>query len=345
MTKFHFVPYESRRAADYLDFARESWGEDSYQAKPAYLDWLYRENPAADAGEPDFLLALTERGELAGAIHRMDLPWDINGRIEAVPAAHNLFIREEYRTGIGLYLLLAMMKEREHVFCPSQVPPLADTLGRLRWQEASVRWYRRILSPASAALRLARTRLPGRGLSRRPTATALAPSPRNLGAGVHATATPGIEIIEKLSRAMTERLARFREKPHWTPEMIQWRFFHPAGPKHLLVHDQDGEYLVISVGQRHGLNTSRIIEGSCAEPEKMAPLVRATEKFLSRQGVHVLLAFTADEQLQAALEGAGWRPLNGHSRKTFFYHRNKSTRFTRYAFNASAGDFGFEAFT
>lgn len=344
MTKVRFIPFEPKRKDEYLQFARESWGESAYQGKPAYLDWLYRENPAADGEEPDFLLAVTEKGELAGAIHRMNLPWNLNGTIETVPAAHNLYVSEEYRTGTGLYLLLAMMKNRNHVFCPSQVPPLADTLDKLKWQEASVRWYRRILSPTLAALRLARSRFPG-GRPPRLSAATLAPVTRNLGAGVEATVSPDAETIEHLSRAMRERQADFRERPHWTPEIVQWRFFHPIGPRHLLVHDDSGQYLILSLGQRHGLNTSRVIDGSSGSPEKMALLVRRAEKFLSRQGVHVLLAFSADAQLQSALDGAGWRPLGSHTRKTFFYHRNKSTRFTRYAFNASAGDFGFEAFS
>lgn len=342
MSSIRFVPFEGERTAEYCMFASESWGAGAYQAKPAYLDWLYRENPSA-GGEPDFLLAVTEAGQLVGAVHRMNLPWNLDGRIETVPAAHNLYVREHYRTGTGLYLLLAMMKNQDHVFCPSQVPPLADTLDRLRWQEATVRWYRRILSPTAAALRLARNRLPG-GQPPRMTAAAIAPAPRNLGAGIQATVTPSEGTIGELSRAMRERLAGVREKPHWTPELVHWRFFHPIGPKHLLVHDRDGQFLILSLGRRHGLNTSRIIDGSCASPEKMALMVQKTEKFLSRHGVHVLLGFSSDHQLQSALECAGWRPLTGHTRRTFFYHRDKSARFTRYAFNASAGDFGFEAF-
>jgi hypothetical protein len=342
MSKVRFIPFEQEHTADYSRFARESWGVDSHQGKPHYLEWLYRENPVTREGEPDFLLAVTPENDLVGAVHMMNLPWELEGVLTRVPAAHNLYVTEQYRTGTGLYLYLAMMKGQEHVFCPSQMPPLADTLSKLKWQEAEVSWYRRILSPASAALRLARTRLPGPA-PRPITPETIAPSARSLGGGIEATATPDEQTIAELSASLQNRLAGFSQKPHWTPEVLRWRFFHPIGPRHLLIQDHAGQYLVLSLGQRHGLNTARIIEGSFVSSEKMSALVRRSERFLASNRIHVLLGYSADEHMQSALKGAGWRPLTGLPQRTFFYHRNKAMRFSAYAFNASAGDFGFEA--
>jgi hypothetical protein len=341
-SKVRFTPFEPALTDAYREFARRSWGGYAYQSKPAYLDWLYRENPAADPTKPQFLVAVNMHGEMVGAFHSMALLWDLAGDITTIPAAHNLYVKDEYRQGIGLYLVLAMMRRENHVFCPSQVPPLADTYRKLKWQEVPVHWYRRVLTPAATALRLLRNRTFG---PRHDTVTAadLAPEPVTVRGGITVTHYPDDDAIEHIAAVLNRRLAQFRQKPHWTPAMVRWRFFHPLGPQHLLFHNGGEEFLILSLGQRHGITTSRIMEGSATSPDNLVPLVRQAERFLARNKVHVLLAVSGDAHINQALTAAGWRPEKRHSRKTFFYHRDRNAMFDGYAFNASAGDFGFEA--
>jgi hypothetical protein len=293
------IPYTPDQLKNYQAFAKKVWG-NTYQQQEAYIQWLYTENPTPTKPE-DFTLA-TDNGQIIGVIHKMRLPWLINGEKVPVPALHNLIVDPKYRTGNGLFLITGSLKGELHAFVPGVKPPLSQAYDLLRCQLIPVHWYRKILSFIPKKLNFT-------------------PS------------TPDNTTLEKIATILNTASAG-NPSPHWTKELVQWRFFHTLGPKHLLF--LEGESLaIISLGKRKGFTTARLIESANVSQS----LLQNIEKELRRLGVQVFLVFTLEQKLQTLLKK--YTRLKAPP-KTYIYHKDKKP-FTDYRFSASAGDFGLES--
>ena len=145
------VPYSGAYLQSYQNFARRNWGERCYQQTEKYLRWLYQENPCADKENPFLILLEPQHNEVVGVMHKMRLPWLIDGQKVLVSSIHNLLVDRNYRRGSGLLLITAALKGETGVLCPGVLPPLSAAYKMLRCQEIDALWFRKIISPLGAA--------------------------------------------------------------------------------------------------------------------------------------------------------------------------------------------------
>jgi hypothetical protein len=334
------VPFREEHFARYQAFSRRSYGDDAYQATRNYVDWLYRENPSPNKSDSDFLLAITPDQQVVGCVHKMRLPWRVGERDVEIPALHNIVVGEQHRTGTGFMLILKIHANHEHALIPGVQAPLNEVFIKLKYQPVSANWYRKLVRPVAAAVRLARGRMgmPSRETRYFDEATIAA---THLPNGIRATRSPDAALLTQLASSVNQRSAGAQARPHWDAKWLAWRFFHPRGPRHCLVY-RDSDFLIFSLGPRHGMNAARLIEASAASAQSLKALLSAGEPVLKRSGAHVLMTVCADAQLNDMLSKLGWTAQRDHI-DTYFYHRTRTDQFTTYQFHGSAGDFGFEA--
>ena len=336
--------YTDGDAAAYHSFARASFGPGAYQARPGYVDWLYRDHPRARGIERDFLIARTGEGEVVGCIHKMPLPWLVGGEERVIPAAHNLMVAEEHRSGLGLGLIMACFKGEDHVLVPGATAEAAAIYDRLGCQPVGGSTYRRVLRPARATVGLVRAKVLGKGWGPRRFQPPVEGGEWREGAGL-VTADPEPALADALARGLN-RSAQGTVAPYWDGELVRWRFFHAAGPRHVLIRLDDDDplsnFLVVSLGPRRGLNVGRVIAGSADSAGRFRDLMAAARNVLIRAGSDVLLIFVADGRLDGLLRGAGWRPRPDPP-PAFFHHRRGLGPFSDWSVSCGATDYGFEA--
>ena len=137
-------PLQSDDLGPYRRFCDELFGRDAYQGRTTYLDWLYEDNPVG-RGLDDCLIATEPSGAIVGCIHRLRLPWQIEGRVAVIPSLHNLMIAEAFRGGAGFFLLTRAVKGESHALIPGVTGPLAQAYVRMGYQRLDTRWYRRVV--------------------------------------------------------------------------------------------------------------------------------------------------------------------------------------------------------
>ena len=101
MAKLELVPYKGHFFKNYQSFAAKNWGQDTYKGYKAYLDWLYKENPSTQKKDTDFLVLTSNNEDVLGVIHKMHVPWMVNGQEIEIPAIHNLLVEKKYQAGHG----------------------------------------------------------------------------------------------------------------------------------------------------------------------------------------------------------------------------------------------------
>jgi hypothetical protein len=312
------IPYSGEYLKSYQDFARRNWGKRCYQQTEKYLRWLYQENPCADQ-KKSFLIAVEPRNnKVVGALHKMRLPWLIDGQKILASSIHNLLVDKNYRRGSGLMLITASLKGETGVLCPGVLPPLSEAYKMLRCQEINALWFRKIISPLNAVVQ-------------KVFGVSLPPRKKNIRA----------QLLTKLSAAqiaeMTAALNR-SSSGHvlWDSEIFNWRFLR--GPQHFFLRADAANFLVLSVGRRKGLTIARIIDGHIED--KNSALWQDALAAARSLGAAALLGYTADKDLREYFL-TKIRPRVKHP-LVFFYHKDK--KFRELNFNASAGDFGLESF-
>jgi hypothetical protein len=333
------IPYRDEWFDRYAAFARRSWGGDSYQHSRNYIDWLYRDNPSPDKHESDFLLAV-DGEQIIGCIHKMRLPWRVGEKTVEIPALHNLIVDEAHRDGTGFMLILRAQGNHEHILIPGVAKPLSEVYVKLKYQRVKASWYRKVVRPVATAMRLVQKRFkisaPPRYFDARIIET-LRLSHNN----IRATLSPDETALSHIATTLNERAASYAASPKWDVAWLRWRFFHPRGPRHCLVQ-RDTDFLLLSLGPRHGLNAGRIIDASATSADSLGSLLQSANDVLRKSSAHVLLCFSADTALNEMLTARGWisqtDPID-----TYFYHKKRKEVFETYNFHASAGDFGFEA--
>jgi hypothetical protein len=217
-----------------------------------------------------------------------------------------LIVDKDHRTGNGLFLITGSLKGDEHIFVPGVLPPLSGAYDALRCQEIPVSWYRKIIVP-----------------------------------NIFFNHNNQNNINYKnISDLLNKQRSAYYAAPQWTPELVQWRFFDPVGPKNILVQDKEStDFLILSIGPRKGILISRIVEGIMS-PQSAKRLMSIAKQVLHKHGVYILFGFCADPELNQALQSINWKPFKSKA-KTYIYHKDRKP-FDSYAFNACVGDFGFE---
>lgn len=300
------------------------FGAEGYQQHHRYLDWLYEANPAA-RGLADCLVA-RQGDAIVGCMHRMMLPLAGPEGPGLIGVLHNHFVTAAVRSGPGVLLLRRATKNVDAAFAPGVQAPLDEVYRRLGLVEVPGWWLMRVLDPVGGAIRVARTRLAGD----RPLRVDVARLRRRFG-DLTITPEPDEATVTRLCGAM-RGATRDRLAVDWTPALVRWRYFHPEGPRHLLVTPRDGGAIaVIAPGVRRGLATARLMElTDPAFARRATAVMRAGSAALG-------LCFTAAPRMAELLQGQGWR-VRGNRTHSF------RTDGPAPDLTAAASDVGFEAF-
>ena len=345
MPEIQFDFFQRKYLRPYTEFAEESWGKSCYQSSEKYLNWLYKENPCGNSSEEDFILGLAE-GKVVGCIHKMRWVWKNKDQIEFIPNIHNLMVSEKYRKGwFGIKLLKQSLLGENHALIPG-VPKNQGSLYRfLKCQQVTSCWYRKILTPIKGALCLSLKKLLNYDAPNSFFTLSQFQNKKFQDDPVQVTLEPDEltiqKIVSQLNKKPSETLSAY-----WTLEQFKWRFFHPLGPKHLLIY-KDSEhtledFLILSLGPRRGLNVARVVEFEASSSQVLKHLMQVAERVIKIFGGHVLLVFCASQRLNEKLQELNLKLIK-NSPNTYFAHKNSDVLFHSVAFTGSAGDFGFEA--
>jgi hypothetical protein len=342
MEPLRLEPYDDAMFDAYASFARSHYGADAYQATRRYLGWLYDDNPSSSKGRGDFILCRQGR-DVVGCIHKLRLRWRVKGETVEIPTLHNWMMAPEHRKGVGTLLLTGACRGEKHALIPAAAGDLAVIYRQLRFEEIPLSWYRRVLTPIRGGIRYLITR--GGRLRlfspfRYPHADG---APSGTQDEVIVEAEPRPEVIETLAasaRSSDDEAVR----PEWTAETFRWRFFHPRGPRHLLLrHAGDpGSFLVLGAGDHRGLVAGRVVDVFSSRFEAFRALLRKAESLLRSLGAHVMVIYSGDRRLDEMLARLGLRP-DSTRQPAFFFHGSARQRFETVAFRGSAIDFGLEA--
>ncbi len=328
MIRFRALDLENDLQA-VLRLSQEQFGAGAYQADRKYFDWLYTLNPAG-RGVSDCLIAVHDDVPV-GVIHRMILAAERSGTPEILISLQNHFMVPAARAGAGLMLLNRATKGADVAFSPGVQGRLAEAYRRLGYREIPSFWLTRPLNPLTMArdLMLSRLRAPQRfvvplrALERRHP-------------GLELSASPDDRMLMALASSMQSTTAPARAlRMVVSPKVLEWRYFCPSGPRHLLVHDPaSGAMAVLAFGYRRGLKIVRLMEFQDAADTGFAKSVLAVAK---SAGASFALAFTLESRIADVLTGHGFR-LRSNDTAAF------ASSDAEVAFGPAATDVGFEAF-
>lgn len=297
------------------------FGSVSYQATEGYLRWLYAENPAASDYQ-DCIVA-RRNGGIVGCMHRLVLPLLGGGRFVAL---HNHFVDPAVRSGSGVLLLLQASKGADIAVAPGVEEKLAPIYRRLRYHDVDGVWLAKPFSYLRVATGIGLAKL-GVNSAR---AVKLPPSQSD----IIVTATPSTEQISELRRRMVAKEAAY-DGISWTDELVRWRYFHPDGPRHILILSCSTDcYAVVAIGTRRGVRTARLMAIDCSADQTWLSIVEAVSK---NAGMALGLAFTTEKGVANALTKSGWKP---RWNKTHTFSSPKQLGFI----SPAATDLGFESF-
>jgi hypothetical protein len=342
MDNVEFSPYGEIFCNPYQEFANREWGDRCYQSSLNYIDWLYKENPCGGTLENDFLLGL-HNGSVVACIHKMRLNWSVHGEIKTIPALHNLMVTEKFRHGLGFAFLMRSVMGEDHALIPGVAHYLAEAYRKLKYQQVNTCWYRKVLTPIKGGLLLGLKKFfDYNGKARYFSSSDLSGMQND---SFRLSLDPSEEIVGSLVSLLNQQPGD-RVFPHWSVEQFKWRFFHPLGPRHLLIYrpSRDGikDFIIVSLGPRNGLNVGRIVEMETSSEDHLKTLLQEAERVLKKFGGHLLLIFSSDARLNGMLQQLAYQPIK-NSPETFFYHKKRKELFNIPTLNGSAGDLGFEA--
>jgi hypothetical protein len=342
MESLRLEPYDDAMFDAYASFARSQYGAHAYQATRRYLGWLYDENPASSKGRADFILCRQGR-TVVGCIHKLRLRWRAKGETVEIPTLHNWMMAPEHRKGVGTLLLTGACRGESHALIPGAAGDLAAIYRQLRFEELPLSWYRRVLTPIRGGIRYLVTRGGKLRLFSPFRYDHWDGAPNGAHDEIIVEADPRPEVIETL--AATARGGEDEAvRPEWTAESFRWRFFHPRGPRHLLLrHAGDPRsFLVLGAGDHRGLVAGRVVDVFYSSFEAFRALLRRAQSVLRRLGAHVMVIYSGDRRLDEMLSRVGLRP-DSTRQAAFFFHGSPRQRFGTVGFRGSAIDFGLEA--
>lgn len=335
-----------RHFTSYRDFALAEFGAGSYQALETYLHWLYRDNPASARGYEDMTVGVNAEGEVVGCVHKMQTNWSTRGRIVKIPAVHDLMVAEKYRRGLGLFLIMASFRGEDFALIPAAAKnaPFSSVYPKIRCSKVPAAWYRKILRPVHGAASLIKKRLAGTGAAAEYFHSTVMPLPRGPWT---ATARPDDALIRRLCETLNAGDGEPGSRPAWELATLRWRFFHPLGPKHMVIFKNSGKtgekmnFGILSLGPRNGLNVLRLIAAHAESHDDLGQMLSQAEHLAARQA-DLFLIFTANARLDRQLQHLGWRGMRNQP-DTYIYGRANAESSMPFLFSGEAGDWGFEA--
>lgn len=334
-------PLTKELIPSYLCFAREAFGEASYQSRPGFLRWLYDESPVDGARISDGKVVVAA-GEVVGCYHKMRLPWRFDGREDIVPSPSNLFLLERNRArGVGFGLISETFANHKHLLLIGSGPAVQPIYDRLGARLIKTHWLRTVVNPLSAPAFLALHRVSAR-LADLSFASARAiagrlPSAGKLSFDVSVAGREAAEVAEMLVRG-----ARARMHLAWSAELVRWRFFSPFGPRHVLVRIEDRAIAIVSLGSARSLFVSRTVEWYAENDAAAFALSLATRALLTVLGVNVWLAMTSDDRTASQWRAAGFWSMK-EPPSVYELHKPRELAFGDVLLNGAGGDSGFEA--
>lgn len=323
-----------------LAFTARTYGPDAHQASADLYRWYYDANPHRTAGE-HAVVAVAGNGEVVGLANRLFMRWNVHGPIVTIPGISDLVTDPAHRQGgLGLRLAMRAVQGLEHAFVNGSNPNSSPLFRGLKYQELTgAYWGRALLAPLRAGWRYGLHRVSGVRPGRPPSFRTKIP------AGYNATTTPDDDLLDLLATFLNNAPANV--KLHWTTEGLRWRFFHPLGPRHVLLFSTGGAgaltaAMLLSMGTRLGLLTARPIAYRC-DDGAFPGLLGAALTLCRANGIDVLSAFTFDAAEVRAMEASGLRRQQ-QAPATFFYHKRRveAALFSDALVQGAASDLGLE---
>lgn len=318
------------------NFHERSFGPASYQALAGYTDWLYGQNPM-QVSAPAAILAKSEGGAIVGCIHAMALSSKQDDRPIRIQSLQNLILDNEYRTGHGMLLVKRSLKNADVTIFPGVAEPLAKAYRVMKYPELDTFWGRKVLRPVSAALSLARGKI---GQIRPALAISADRIKEATVAGLRVCSRPNMAVLSDLCSALAERDEREkRTTVNWTPEALNWRFFSPDGPSHILVLSEKREdFCIVSIGIRHNVSVARLVEYNAASK---AGFLASVLVLVRNLGVETSLAFGSGPNDIRILHDLGF---SGKAQGNTSFVVSKVKLSPAFGLTAGATDIGFESF-
>lgn len=291
--------------AGVLRLSERMYGATSYQASPRYLDWLYAQNPASRGAE-DCLVAL-DRQTVVGFVHRMRLPCVSASGESTVASLQNHVVEPKLRGGAGILLLQRAVRKESYAFSPGVGGRLREAYRRLGYHETNSYWLMRWINPVFAVVqRLGRTATHGRWPAAHLHEQRFQ-SHRAKRAGLAVTHRPDARQLHRLAEALSlqaHQSADAGAHVTWTPALLQWRYFSPTGPRHLLIERRSsGAWAVLSFGVRAAVTVVRLLEHEAADDVQFLDDVAAVAADL---GAALATCYTLRDRERVRLLAAGW---------------------------------------
>lgn len=296
----------------YLEFAARAWGGHSPQARTSALNWLYDENPYT-AGMQQDLLVLWDNERIIGAHHRMRVPWQVNRERRIVVALHDLYVLKGYRERAGgqgglppgLQIMLAALEGDNHVGIFGMTDIADQIYNKMRVPRVQLFWLYNILNAVKASAQKLGSVL---GRSARYKSANNNAATQELGYVVTGIESPS---ADEIAEALTVT-PRARTYPDWDVRSYSWRFFHPLGPRNvLLLARRSGEVTgraVFSLGLKNGLLLARLVEIVSQENDCLRALAAGFEGLARQMNAAAGFAVTSSPEVELALKGRGWKP-------------------------------------
>jgi hypothetical protein len=326
----------------YRRFAEAAFGAGSYQATRGYLRWLYEDCPWS-RGYEDMVFFADDDGEVAAVAHKMRLPWKFGAEEVAVPAVHNLYVAEKYRSGLGFLAVMTAFSGEERALIPGAAPPFSAMYPKIKCQEIPGMWYRRVVAPVRAGFHLFGHAVSGKsytGTLERKADTEIVDGASRWAV----TLEPTAKQIADAAAALRDTDSEGSGHPVWNEATLYWRFLHPRAPRHAFVCDGDKpgrNFAMVCLGPRKGLAVGRVVLFEAEDAAATRGLLRACRRLIHRCGGDAMLIFSADDRQNRFLQAAGWMPFAG-APKTFLFNKKRTDQLAC-QFGGAAGDYGFEA--
>lgn len=343
--RVEILPLEGRLVGRYLDFARQAFGEQEYQARRAYLTWLYEEGPIPRFGLGDAKLALVG-DSVVGCMHKLRMPWSTPAGSVEVASPHNLMVSPTHRTGAGFALISESLKGEKHTLLLGVAETVRPVYERLGCRPIQIHSMRTVLNPLTALAVFGARRVAPRAVDR------MLDSVHGCvdGVGIPRLSVhtlPDLSLLADLAAALASD-GSGRSHVAWTADLLRWRCFDRRGPRHVVVrvrrpHGSDpGPFAILSLGIRRNLLVCRTIEWHAPEDRDARILAHAVRLVGTALGANVLLSSAGDAHAAAAWRATGSFPVS-NAPTAFELHRPKTVTLAPWHLFGGASDAGFEA--
>jgi len=329
--------------SEYQALAVRMFGKVSYQANMDYLRWLYEQK---EFKRDNCCLLLLVNKKIVGCICIMYLDWSVGPERVKVAIPHNLVVLPEFRKGVlGMLLTYKIISENQWMFIPGVSGKWAMFHERvLKMTKIPLVCYRKILRPLRGGIKIICSRI----LNIQVSGARFSRSEDYLCdccKKIQFTTRPSVEIMQKIADILNYSSIGMIA-PYWDLNQVYWRFFHPLGPKHMLLHfgfgDEVNDFMILSLGLRHDLNVGRIIEVVASSIGQLKILLQHAALVLRAHGGDVLLNYCANSQLNLWHRELNWQALpSGVS--SYIWSRNQLIDSRKVMVSSACGDYGFEA--